>query len=433
MDNKKKIQSGSSRKNIDNIIRDYRRKQTLFVIGTAVTNALIAAFLTIYYSIRQRALVGALYLYDNNSATNLIDRMMHMNISKNTYYAGEEAMVQAGYTRNGYAYLSHINGETMMYTIIGMIIAVLLVYGLIHCYRIGKKDCLGSLKAYARENEALKEQLKKEHEYNICQYKKMQEFVENIAHQIKTPLSVMTMKLEMLQDMLNDIKPENTHEDDNDKHVEKMKKEPGEYVPETKQHIQMASTIISECTKSAFKIKTFIKKLLDISRIESGKVVLATDKVIIDYIVDESVESAAADKSRVIVDYGTEEKRAMYADEGWLAEAFINIISNSYEYICDREDGRVYIDISSNNEVCIIKISDNGEGIDKAHLAGVFDRFEGKSSQNEFHAGIGLNLSKLIIEAHHGSIKAANSEKYGGAEFRILLPLYKLKGKVGHN
>lgn len=401
MDNKKKIQSGSSRKNIDNIIRDYRRKQTLFVIGTAVTNALIAAFLTIYYSIRQRALVGALYLYDNNSATNLIDRMMHMNISKNTYYAGEEAMVQAGYTRNGYAYLSHINGETMMYTIIGMIIAVLLVYGLIHCYRIGKKDCLGSLKAYARENEALKEQLKKEHEYNICQYKKMQEFVENIAHQIKTPLSVMTMKLEMLQDMLNDIK--------------------------------MASTIISECTKSAFKIKTFIKKLLDISRIESGKVVLATDKVIIDYIVEESVESAVADKSRVIVDYGTEEKRAMYADEGWLAEAFINIISNSYEYICDREDGRVYIDISSNNEVCIIKISDNGEGIDKAHLAGVFDRFEGKSSQNEFHAGIGLNLSKLIIEAHHGSIKAANSEKYGGAEFRILLPLYKLKGKVGHN
>ena len=405
MDNKKKIQSGSSRKNIDNIIRDYRRKQTLFVIGTAVTNALIAAFLTIYYSIRQRALVGALYLYDNNSATNLIDRMMHMNISKNTYYAGEEAMVQAGYTRNGYAYLSHINGETMMYTIIGMIIAVLLVYGLIHCYRIGKKDCLGSLKAYARENEALKEQLEKEHEYNICQYKKMQEFVENIAHQIKTPLSVMTMKLEMLQDMLNDIKPENTHED----------------------------IIISERTKSAFKIKTFIKKLLDISRIESGKVVLATDKVIIDYIVEESVESAVADKSRVIVDYGTEEKRAMYADEGWLAEAFINIISNSYEYICDREDGRVYIDISSNNEVCIIKISDNGEGIDKAHLAGVFDRFEGKSSQNEFHAGIGLNLSKLIIEAHHGSIKAANSEKYGGAEFRILLPLYKLKGKVGHN
>ena len=147
MDNNKSIQSGSQYRNIDKTIRNYRKNQTLFVISMVVTNALIIAFLTIYYSIRQRALVGALYLYDNNSATNLIDRMMHMNISKNTYYAGEEAMVQAGYTRNGYAYLSHINGETMMYTIIGMIIAVLLVYGLIHCYRIGKKDCLGSLKA----------------------------------------------------------------------------------------------------------------------------------------------------------------------------------------------------------------------------------------------------------------------------------------------
>lgn len=428
MDNNKSIQSGSQYRNIDKTIRNYRKNQTLFVISMVVTNALIIAFLTIYYSIRQRALVGALYLYDKASAMDLIDRMMHMNISRKTYEAGLEAMIEAGYTRNGYMYLIHINYENVINIVIGLILLLLLIYGLVHCYRIGRKDCLGSLKGYVRENGILKEQLNKEHEYNICQYKKMQEFVENIAHQIKTPLSVMTMKLEMLQDILQShiCSPESTKADS-------INTEATGCLQQPYNNITGGITIISECTKSAFKIKTFIKKLLDISRIESGKVVLATDKVIIDYIVEESVESAAADKSRVIVDYGTEEKRAMYADEGWLAEAFINIISNSYEYICDREDGRVYIDISSNNEVCIIKISDNGEGIDKAHLAGVFDRFEGKSSQNEFHAGIGLNLSKLIIEAHHGSIKAANSEKYGGAEFRILLPLYKLKGKVGHN
>ena len=58
-------------------------------------------------------------------------------------------------------------------------------------------------------------------------------------------------------------------------------------------------------------------------------------------IVEESVESAVADKSKVIVDYGTDVKRVMYADEGWLAEALINIISNSYECICDKENGRV--------------------------------------------------------------------------------------------
>lgn len=44
-------------------------------------------------------------------------------------------------------------------------------------------------------------------------------------------------------------------------------------------------------------------------------------------------------------------------------------------------------------------------------------------------AGIGLNLSKLIVQAHHGSIKAGNSEKYGGAEFVVTLPMYRLKTK----
>ena len=81
MENSKQIQSGTSRQNIDKQIRNYRRNQTLFVIVSVVINALIIAFLTIYYSIRQRALVGALYLYDKDSAVNMIDRMMHMNIT----------------------------------------------------------------------------------------------------------------------------------------------------------------------------------------------------------------------------------------------------------------------------------------------------------------------------------------------------------------
>lgn len=413
MKTKEGIRFGNRRQEIDKKIKNYRANQTVFVIGMAVINALLIAFLTIYYSIRQRALVGALYLYDKNSALKLIDRMMHPNISMTTLDAGVNAMIEAGYTKNGYFYLAKINGETIVYVIIGAIITALLIYGLIHCYRIGKNDCLGRLKKYVKECEVLKEQLYKEHEYSICQYRKMHEFVENISHQIKTPLSVMTMKLEMLQDIIS-----------------ANQNIAGEKEVKDTAYINDAAMIIDECTKSAFKIKVFIKKLLDISRIESGKVILASDKVVIDYIIEESVESAVADKSKIIVDYGNTAKRTMYADEGWLAEAFVNIISNSYEYISDKEDGRVYIDISSNNEVCIIKIADNGEGIDKEHLARIFDRFEHNRNQNEFHAGIGLNLSRLIIEAHHGSIKAGNSEKYGGAEFRILLPLYRLKGKI---
>lgn len=82
---------------------------------------------------------------------------------------------------------------------------------------------------------------------------------------------------------------------------------------------------------------------------------------------------------------------------------------------------------------CIISsfivITDSGVLIWCA-IAGIFDRFMSRKSQDEFHAGIGLNLSKLIIEAHHGNIRAGNSDKYGGAQFKIILPLYKFKGKL---
>lgn len=380
-------------------VRNYRIKQTFFVLGVMAVSVIIIVSLIVYYNIKQRALVGALYLSDENSAVQLVNNLMYLNINKYTLQAGSDAMLEAGYSAKGYTYLLRINGELVSYIVIALILAVILIYGLISCYKIGKKDYMGQIKVIAGKNVSLKEELNKEHEYNKIQYKKMQEFVENIAHQIKTPLSVITMKLEMIQELCG------INED--------------------------ICRLITDCTKNTFKIKMFIKKLLDISRIESGKITLSSDEIVIDYIVEESVECSVDDKQKVSVNYGNEDRhRKMYADEGWLLEALINVISNCYEHINQKKDGMVYIDISSNSEVCMITISDNGDGIQDCDIAGIFDRFMSRKSQDEFHAGIGLNLSKRIIEAHHGNIRAGNSDKYGGAQFKIILPLYKFKGKL---
>lgn len=380
-------------------VRNYRIKQTFFVLGVMAVSVIIIVSLIVYYNIKQRALVGALYLSDENSAVQLVNNLMYLNINKYTLQAGSDAMLEAGYSAKGYTYLLRINGELVSYIVIALILAVILIYGLISCYKIGKKDYMGQIKLIAGKNVSLKEELNKEQEYNKIQYKKMQEFVENIAHQIKTPLSVITMKLEMIQELCG------INED--------------------------ICRLITDCTKNTFKIKMFIKKLLDISRIESGKITLSSDEIVIDYIVEESVECAVDDKQKVSVNYGNEDRhRKMYADEGWLLEALINVISNCYEHINQKKGGMVYIDISSNSEVCMITISDNGDGIQDCDVAGIFDRFMSRKSQDEFHAGIGLNLSKLIIETHHGNIRAGNSDKYGGAQFKIILPLYKFKGKL---
>ena len=380
-------------------VRNYRIKQTFFVLGVMAVSVIIIVSLIVYYNIKQRALVGALYLSDENSALQLVNNLMYLNINKYTLQAGSNAMIAAGYSAKGYTYLLRINGELVSYIVIALILAVILIYGLINCYKIGKRDYMGQIKVIAGKNVALKEELNKEHEYNKIQYKKMQEFVENIAHQIKTPLSVITMKLEMIQELCG------INED--------------------------ICRLITDCTNNTFKIKMFIKKLLDISRIESGKITLSSDEIVIDYIVEESVECSVDDKQKVSVNYGNEDRhRKMYADEGWLLEALINVISNCYEHINQKKGGMVYIDISSNSEVCMITISDNGDGIQDCDVAGIFDRFMSRKSQGEFHAGIGLNLSKLIIEAQHGNIRADNSDKYGGAQFKIILPLYKFKGKL---
>ena len=158
-------------------------------------------------------------------------------------------MLEAGYSAKGYTYLLRINGELVSYIVIALILAVILIYGLISCYKIGKKDYMGQIKLIAGKNVSLKEELNKEQEYNKIQYKKMQEFVENIAHQIKTPLSVITMKLEMIQELCG------INED--------------------------ICRLITDCTKNTFKIKMFIKKLLDISRIESGKIILTVQQFLL--------------------------------------------------------------------------------------------------------------------------------------------------------
>ena len=126
-------------------VRNYRIKQTFFVLGVMAVSVIIIVSLIVYYNIKQRALVGALYLSDENSAVQLVNNLMYLNINKYTLQAGSDAMLEAGYSAKGYTYLLRINGELVSYIVIALILAVTLIYGLISCYKIGKKDYMGQI------------------------------------------------------------------------------------------------------------------------------------------------------------------------------------------------------------------------------------------------------------------------------------------------
>lgn len=120
-------------------VRNYRIKQTFFVLGVMAVSVIIIVSLIVYYNIKQRALVGALYLSDENSAVQLVNNLMYLNINKYTLQAGSDAMLEAGYSAKGYTYLLRINGELVSYIVIALILAVILIYGLISCIRLARK------------------------------------------------------------------------------------------------------------------------------------------------------------------------------------------------------------------------------------------------------------------------------------------------------
>ena len=372
----------------------FRRKQTFWVILYGVINSIVIAGIIMYYRLKEQALAGALYMEDNQYGKAAIHKMFSTVLTDNNIKAGKTAMESAGYGSHGFSYMSRINGE--MYAMVG-IIAVLLIAlgaGIYNCYRLGRRGFIKNVCDIYADNRKLEKQLDSEHIYNKEQHQKMQDFIENIAHQIKTPLAIITMKLEMLEEKCDDSS---------------QRKE------------------IADCTGNAFRIKAFIKKLLDISRFEAGKVVMTSDEVDVAAVLQESINCSVSDRSRIVTDYG-DEKLCMYADEGWIVECFINLLDNCAEYLKD-DNTKIYVDVSRKNDECVITIADNGRGLSTEQFNSIFNRFETNGSAAEFKAGIGLNLSKLIVQAHHGSIKAGNSEKYGGAEFIVTLPMYRLKNK----
>ena len=103
-------------------------------------------------------------------------------------------------------------------------------------------------------------------------------------------------------------------------------------------------------------------------------------------------------------------------DQLWSAEAISNILKNCIEH-CE-VGGKLEINASKNPIYTEIVISDNGEGFHEKDIPHLFDRFYRGSNAVKESAGIGLNLSRMIITKQNGTITAANKPS-GGAQFTI--------------
>jgi two-component system, OmpR family, sensor histidine kinase VicK len=105
------------------------------------------------------------------------------------------------------------------------------------------------------------------------------------------------------------------------------------------------------------------------------------------------------------------------ADKERITQVFDNVLSNAIKFT---KEGTINVSLESRDSQAVVSVKDNGQGIDPEVLSKLFEKFASKSYQG---TGLGLFISKGIVEAHGGKIWAENNADGKGATFSFSLPL----------
>lgn len=229
--------------------------------------------------------------------------------------------------------------------------------------------------------------LKEESEISKKDKENLKVSVEDISHQLKTPLTSITIMLDNLK--------ENPNMDENIK-----------------------QKFIFEISKQIDWINWLVISMLKLSKLDANVVQFYDEKINLNKFITEIVKNLEIPieiKNQNIIINGDNEA-AFVGDYKWQQEAVTNIIKNCIEH--NKENGTINIKYEENNLFTKISIKDEGIGIEKEDLKHIFERFYKGKNSTDNSVGIGLSLSKNIIEKNNGII-LCKSEIGKGTEFII--------------
>jgi signal transduction histidine kinase len=179
--------------------------------------------------------------------------------------------------------------------------------------------------------------------------------------------------------------------------------------------------MINVMEQSGKEMQRLTNNLLDLSKIESGKVIINNEKLQLSTLLDEVILSLKQDAEKKNVKIITKIEGSVsviYGDSFRLKQALYNIVDNAIKYT--KENGTISISAESIGMKVQIQIKDTGIGIAKKDLSSIFDKFA-KRAAGYKGTGLGLYISKSFIEAHKGEIKV-ESEYGKGTTFKLYLP-----------
>ena len=177
-----------------------------------------------------------------------------------------------------------------------------------------------------------------------------------------------------------------------------------------------------------------IDDLLDLTRISKGKVQLNLDEVDAHLLLRSALEICQADidkKNLALVIEFAAEKASLQADPARLQQIFWNLIKNAVKFT--PEGGRLEIRTENREGELRVAISDTGMGIDPESLPKIFNAFE-QGERTQFGGlGLGLAISKALVETHHGKLIAESEGRDKGSTFTAIFPLSETSGDAKQN
>lgn len=236
----------------------------------------------------------------------------------------------------------------------------------------------------------------------------------NFSHELRTPLTLIIAPLDELLSKTN-------------------------LSPELKRPLELIN-------KNAQRLLWLVNRLMDFRKLEAGKMHLKAGQYKLDDFVNEMLLSfrSLADKKNILLEYNNTGREAkIWFDYILLEKVFFNLLSNAFKHtpkggyviisakeigeeeIVHTEELKDYQPVGNNPKLLLVTVEDSGKGIPQEMLPKVFEAFF-QAGENDYTSaygtGIGLSLTKSIIELHHGHIWVT-SEENKGTRFSFVIPL----------
>lgn len=222
------------------------------------------------------------------------------------------------------------------------------------------------------------------------------EFINIAAHELRTPTQAILGYSELLQNVS------------------------GEH----------AVDMLKALTRNAYRLQSLITDILDVARIESDSLIIEKGKLnltdLVTTVIEDAKNQVEVSGKKIKISYfhkqmqeGLQENKDLIieADKERIFQVISNLLSNALKFT---KEGSIAVTIEKVQKEVIVKVKDSGSGIDREIFPKLFEKFASKSEKG---TGLGLFISKNIIEAHGGRIWAENNPDGIGAMFAFSLPL----------